>query len=168
MKRILLVFALLLIGVPIFAAAEPRQCDPTGTWYDEAWNYLGTITHNADGSYTIEFHASYDLKPFGYGSWTNWSGHMLRRGPRYFEVQQVSMYAMQSDDPATAPKEVDIVHSFMRLKEGCNTIVNTIDGFGAYYPMTADKVPFVTDVDQDYLPGDATIVEIYHRMKELK
>ena len=168
MKRIMVILALLLLGAPFVAAAEPRQCDPTGTCYDEAWNYVGTITHNADGTYTVEFHASYDLKPFGYGSWTAWSGHAVRRGPRYFEERSISSYSMVSDDPANAIKEVDIVHSFMRLKDGCDTLVNTIDMFSGYLPMTKDKVPFVTAIDQDFLPNGAPIVEIYHRMKQLK
>jgi hypothetical protein len=56
----------------------------------------------------------------------------------------------------------------MRLKDGCDTIVHTIDVFGGYVPMTADKVPFVTEFDVDFLTDGAPLVEIYHRMKQLK
>jgi hypothetical protein len=169
MKRTFVVFALVLLAAPFVGAAEPRQCNPTGTWYGGSeWKYVLTITPNEANSYVVEFREAYNLEPFGYSNGSAWSGQMVRRGARNFELRALAMYAFPSDGVTPPSTELDLIHGTMRLKDACDTIVHTIDVYGAYVPYTDETEPFVTEVDVDYLPGEGTLVEIYHRMKQLK
>jgi len=162
----------LLLGLPLLArASAAAPCDPTGTWYGgSAWKYMATITPNNDGTYTLLFQAAYDNSAFGYTAWTGMSAELVRRSDRAFELRGIVMNVLPpSSDPNTPPTvEMDVLHSFMRLKDGCETIVHTIDMYGGFMPFTDDKVPFVTPLDVSYLPPGGVMLETYHRMKRLK
>ncbi len=169
MKRV--VFLLLLALTLLAGSASAAPCDPTGTWYGGSdWKYMATITPNTDGSYTLVFQAGYDTKAFGYTAWTTFSGTMVRRGRASFELRGIAMFVLPpSSDPNTPPSvEMDVLHSTLRLTDGCDTIHHTIDVFGGFVPWTEDKVPFVTPLDVSYVPAGGAILETYHRIKRLR
>jgi len=169
MKRIVGVFVVLLLAAPLLAAAEWKRCEPTGTWYGVTAPYLLTITPKGDDTYTTVWQAVYDLRPYGYPVATDWTGSMVQRGARSFEGNALAMYVFAPEGSTEPVNEMDIIHTSIRLDQSCDELTSTIDAFGAYFPyLPGETVPFVTPVDQDYLPGGETLVEIYARMKQLE
>lgn len=169
MKKIVGMFAVLMFGATLLAAAGWKHCDPAGTWYGVNTPYLLTITPKGEDSYTVVFQAVYDLAPYGYPVDTTWSGSMVQRGNKSFEARSIAMYVFAPEGSTESIMEMDIVHAVVQIAPSCEELTQTIDVFGAYFPFVqGETVPFVTPVDQDYLPGGATLVETYARMKELE
>jgi len=169
MKKIVGMFAVLMLGATLLAAAGWKHCDPSGTWYGVTAPYLLTITPKGEDSYTLVFQAVYDLAPYGYPVDTNWSGSMVQRGNKGFESRSLAMFIFVPEGSTEEIVEMDIVHSVVQIAPNCEELTQTIDVFGAYFPyVPGETVPFVTPVDVDALPGGETIVEIYARMKELE
>jgi hypothetical protein len=160
---------LLLFSIPGFAQGVGTSCDISGTWYggsDPAYQYLWTISPMAGGRYNSLVQPGFDNRPFGYITWSNWSGEILKIDARTYDQYAMSYFVWA---PGSAPEgvdgtlpEVDIVRSRIRLVD-CNTLTNSIDVYAGYYNFTPEKTPFVTPVDFDFLAG-GVLVETYHRM----
>ncbi len=168
---------LLIFSIPSFAQGVGTGCDISGTWYggnDPAFQYLWTISPMAGGRYSSVVQPGFDNHPFGYITWSTWSGELIKINARTYDQQAMSYWVWDLQKPELLPPgvnptlpEVDIVRSRVKLLD-CNTLTNTIDVYAGYYNFTPEKIPFVTPADVDYLrvlyPGITTLVETYHRM----
>lgn len=176
-RQILLAILVLLavaVAIPCSAQGVGKSCDISGTWYggsDPAFQYLWTITPLNAGRYSSVTQPGFDNRPFGYITWTNWTGEITRVDARTYDSYGMSYWVWA---PGAAPDgvnaalpEVDIVHSRLRLVD-CNTMTSTIDLYAGYFSFTPEKTPFVTPPDVDWLqvlyPGVTTLMETYHRM----
>jgi len=169
MKKIVGMFAVLMLGATLLAADGWKHCDPAGTWYGVTAPYLLTITPKGEDSYTLVFQAVYDAALYGYSVDTNWSGSMVQRGNRSFEARAMGMYIFAPEGSTEEIPELDIIHSVVQIAPNCEEITHTIDVFGGYLPyVPGETVPFVTPMDLDWLVGGEPLVEIYARMKELE
>lgn len=176
MCLVLLSAALLMVNAPAaFAQGVGTSCEISGTWYggsDPTFQYLWTISPMAGGRYNSVIQPGFDNRPFGYITWTSWTGELLKIDARTYDGYAMSYWVW---DPAAAAAagvdatlpEVDIVRGRVQLID-CNTLTNSIDVYAAYFSFTPPKIPFVTPPDVDWLqflnPGVTTLVETYHRM----
>ena len=86
----------------------------------------------------------------------------LNMGPHHPSTHGVLRFIISSDGEIIrkAVPDVGYLHrSLEKIAERCT--------YSGYMPYTDEKVPFVTALDIDFL-GGTTIVETYHRMKQLK
>jgi hypothetical protein len=151
---------------------KDRGCDLTGTWYggsNMAVPYQFTAEPIDGTRYTVRFQQAFPLAAVGILGWTDWTGEIIKaKGPGHrYDVYAVSLYFLSPDyfDPSLSP-DMDVIHSIIEFSPDCNTIRHTIDTYYGYMPWTEDKVPFVTEPDDNYLKdlGIETLVERYHRM----
>lgn len=171
MKKMVGLYVVLLLAAPLLGAAEWKHCDPTGTWYGGSAEYLYvmTITPKAEDTYTLVAQAVYELGQFGFSVGTDWSGSLVQRGNRRFEVRALAMYVYAPEGSTESVMEMDIIHSFVQIDQSCAELTQTIDAFGGYFPFVpGETVPFVTPPDLDFLPGGEPLVETYARMKEVE
>ena len=152
-----------------------NNCDISGTWYggsDPQYQYLWTFSPVAAGRYYSLTQPGFDNHPFGYITWTNWSGELRKTGARTYTSFSMSYWVWDPEAAAAAGvdstlPEVDIVHSTVKMID-CDTFTSTIDVYAGYFSFTPEKTPFVTPPDIDWLqvlyPGVTTLVETYHRM----
>ncbi|HTT62036.1 MAG TPA: hypothetical protein VMG35_09360 [Bryobacteraceae bacterium] len=148
-----------------------RWCDPTGTWYggsDMTTPYHMTIAPVGIAHYSFRTQLAIDYNSLGILEWTDWSGEMtLGRGQKY-DLYGVAFFVLSPDLAAAmgGSLDMDAFHSTMEFSGNCNTLLHTITTYIGYIPWTADKVPFVTNPDYNYLEmiGVQSIIETYYRM----
>jgi hypothetical protein len=158
-------------AAPGFAQGAGNSCDISGVWYggsDPQYPYVVTITPIAAGRYQFVAQLGADIRPLGYLSSTNWLGEVGKASAQKYDIYAMSYWVWDPDaaaengiDPSLP--ELDIVRSHVRFLD-CNTFVNTIDVYGAYYAFNPDVTrPFVSPLDVDFM-GGATLDETYRRM----
>lgn len=179
-RRTLLMFlVIVLAGIPCLAQGAGRNCEPTGTWLGGSDpggvpGYHLTITKEAAGRYLVVYQSVYDPGTH----FTIWTGELLQEpnariysqyaASTYFITQEIADFYLENFgiqvDPGTIEADGIYTHALML---DCNTIQSTITWFGWYVPITAAKIPFVTqpeiEVIRDIFAGQP-IVEVYHRV----
>ena len=176
-RRVLMMFlVIVLAGIPCLAQGAGRTCEPTGTWLGGSDptgvpGYHLTITREAAGRYMVVYQSVYDPGTH----FTIWTGELKKESGQIYSQYAVSTYFISQDiadyyrdvwgiqvDPGTI--EVDGIYTHARMLD-CNTIQSTISWFGWYVPITAEKIPFVTQPEIELIDIiGAPIVEIYHRV----
>jgi hypothetical protein len=175
---LLIVFCALLV-IPSLAQNPQNQtnCSLTGTWLGGSDptgipSYQATITPEADGRYMVLYQAMYDPGTH----FTSWTGELRKGEGKTYSEYAAATYIISQDmadfyqtigiqvDPGSF--EVDGVYTQKRMLD-CNTFQSTITWFGWYIPITAEKIPFVTPPEVEFIHdanGGQPIVEIYHRV----
>lgn len=157
--------------VPGQSSQNARWCDPSGTWYggsDMTTPYKLVISPIGIFRYSVNFQLALDYNSAGILDWTDWTGEMtLGRGQKY-DLYAVAYFVLGPEQAGQmgGSLDMDAVHSTIEFTNNCSMIQQTIDTYVGYIPWTADKVPFVTNPDWNYLEmmGMQTLVEKYHRM----
>jgi hypothetical protein len=133
--------------------------------------YKMTIEPIEGDRYSVRFQQAIDFGAFGILGWTDWTGVITKvRDTRCkYDVLIAAFYVLSPDAAAQlgGSLDMDVVHSTIEFGPNCNTIQHTIDMYGGYIPWTADKVPFVTKLDYDYLAlylNGNPLQETYYRM----
>ena len=177
--RVLMMFlVVVLAGIPCLAQGAGRTCEPTGTWLGGSDpsgipGYQMTVTREAAGRYLVVYQSVYDPGTHV----TVWTGELRKENAQIYSQyaastafinQDLADFYLQNFGIQVAPGsiEVDGIYTQVVMLD-CNTIQSTISWFGWYVPITADKVPFVTLPEIEFIRdvlGGQPIVEIYHRV----
>ena len=157
---------------PDLSSENSKGCDPSGTWYggsgDMSFPYKLSIEPMRGGRYSVMFEQAISYADFGLIGWTAWTGEMTLRPGQKYELFAVAFFVISPD---LAPSyggslDIDATHATVEFSDNCNVIQHTIDTYIGYIPWTAEKVPFVTNTDWNWLEliGLEAIVETYYRM----
>ena len=182
--KLLAIIVLLAIAGTCLAESKGRVCDPSGTWIGgsgPAPSYRFTISFQPSGRYSVEGQPLYSVSSadMGWPWFTTWQGELHKVGPHTYEMYEfvnsqitpeiAAIYADMgialTEDDLAFP-ELDGVWGHVSMRN-CDTLQISIEWFGVYIPLTADKVAFVTPPDgeiiQDFY-GGTPIIETYHRV----